>query len=54
VVTRFSVTRELGIWDITTLRFGIGAGMSITGKRVLITGGSSGIGLDRYQPVSGA
>ncbi|BBK43411.1 membrane protein [Allostella vacuolata] len=25
VVTRFSVTRELGIWDITALRFGIGA-----------------------------
>jgi hypothetical protein len=25
VVTRFSVTRELRIWDITPLRFGIGA-----------------------------
>src|ERR687892_1529082 len=25
VVTRFSVTRELRIWDITALRFGIGA-----------------------------
>lgn len=25
VVTRFSVTRELQIWDITALRFGIGA-----------------------------
>ncbi|GLK83047.1 DMT family transporter [Ancylobacter defluvii] len=25
VVTRFSVTRELGIWDIAALRFGIGA-----------------------------
>lgn len=25
VVTRFSVTRELSIWDITALRFGIGA-----------------------------
>lgn len=25
VITRFSVTRELGIWDITALRFGIGA-----------------------------
>lgn len=25
VVTRFSVTRELGVWDITALRFGIGA-----------------------------
>lgn len=25
VVTRFSVTRELGIWDIAILRFGVGA-----------------------------
>lgn len=25
VITRFSVTRELSIWDITALRFGIGA-----------------------------
>lgn len=25
VVTRFSVTRELAIWDITALRFGVGA-----------------------------
>ena len=25
VVTRFSVTRELSIWDVTALRFGIGA-----------------------------
>jgi drug/metabolite transporter (DMT)-like permease len=25
VVTRFSVTRSLGVWDITLLRFGIGA-----------------------------
>jgi drug/metabolite transporter (DMT)-like permease len=25
VVTRFSVTRELNIWDITAIRFGIGA-----------------------------
>jgi drug/metabolite transporter (DMT)-like permease len=25
VVTRFSVTRELGIWDITAFRFGVGA-----------------------------
>ncbi|WGF87838.1 DMT family transporter [Marinivivus vitaminiproducens] len=25
VITRFSVTRELSVWDITALRFGIGA-----------------------------
>ena len=25
MVTHFSMTRELGIWDITALRFGIGA-----------------------------
>lgn len=39
VVTRFSVTRELRLWDVTALRFGIGAlilfPMLLRGKRRL-------------------